>query len=193
MSDLDAAAPAEHLTTFGSDSIGALIRSFVAATVGLGPVFESSNPLQLSSDIRAAYVGVGGAALVIDLGQLRHWILSKTLEPTGTVISLTQMLVIAASAEIDQARNRTPPFELLRHLRNASAHGNRFKFHSREPKLPAVWRHLTLDHERRGARNPLAGSQCIGAFAMPADVIQLLAELRKSLRDDPFTALRRSN
>lgn len=161
----------------GDDGVSGFVRTFVAATVGLGPVFDPANPLALRAEVIAAYAGSGGLGLQIDTGQLRSWIELGVIAARPAVVALTQMLVISAADALDDASDKSPPFELLRHLRNAAAHGNKFNFSAREPRRPASWRHLTLDPGLTGSANPAFGQECVGTFAMPADVLLLVAEL----------------
>lgn len=70
-----------------------------------------------------------------------------------------------------------PEIELLRHLRNAGSHGNIFTFNNIEPKFPAQWSSLKLDHNRKGELNPLQGTQCFGKYIDCADLVMLLKDI----------------
>jgi hypothetical protein len=61
-----------------------------------------------------------------------------------------------------------PLFQLLRHLRHAAAHGNKFTFRGREPKDPAGYRTLHLDASMNGRPNVLFD------FISPGDTLDLL-------------------
>jgi hypothetical protein len=47
------------------------------------------------------------------------------------------MLAVTAYAAVEDRNDRSPEFEFFRHIRNASAHGNRFNFRgtSRDARL----------------------------------------------------------
>ena len=94
------------------------------------------------------------------------------------------MLLISARAAVDaHTKDKSPILEVLRHLRNAAAHGNRFEFREytdksrSEPVRPAEWGGIYIDHTKKGKRNPLYGSQCVGSVIASADVLWLLHDI----------------
>jgi|GEM_PF-6452234 len=94
--------------------------------------------------------------------------------------AITNLLVLVGD-EVKRAQAHPreqwaqPLFELLRHLRNAAAHGNRFKFRAGEPRRPAEFRHFHLDPTMNGRENVLFD------FIPPGDVLDLLETIHSHL------------
>ncbi len=73
--------------------------------------------------------------------------------------------------------DRAPVLEVVRHLRNGIAHGNRFTF--RNPKELGVWPAHTRDASRRTTDSfeitaELDGQPVLFDFMAPGDVLDLL-------------------
>lgn len=176
-----------HLeSSFGFSTDGPffpMVATFLLSTVGLGPVYESDNPLQLSAKSAAWYRGNIEPELIVDLEQIRQ--LTQHLVADVAVHELCGMLIISAHAVAlervgsDRSILETRQFEFFRHVRNAAAHGNRFTFKSGEPKRPAGWRTLTLDSKVH------AGAQCFGSLLSAADALALLSDIQKLLMGTP--------
>lgn len=156
-----------------------MVAAFLLSTVGLGPVYEPDNPLDLSAGSLAWFRGFIEPELRIDLEQIRQ--LTQHLPSSSAVNELCGMLVISAHAialETVGGSNgvaKSPTLEFFRHIRNAAAHGNRFTFGPREPKWPAKWRGLILD------RVTHANVQCFGKLLNPADALALLGDVQDEL------------
>ena len=67
-----------------------------------------------------------------------------------------------------------PMVQFLRHLRNASAHGNRFHFAAGQPDKPAHWNAKVIEPG-------LQGQECFFAFVGPGDLPPLLEDISKLL------------
>jgi hypothetical protein len=159
-----------------------MVMSFLAATVGLGPVFDPKNPLSLSPQIIAIYQGnVAGAGLDIDTGQIHNICSSGVLTIDTAVKSLCGMLINTAYESVSKRNDKSPEFEFFRHVRHAVSHGNRFNFFKHEPARPASWRNLTIDSSAKGSTNRLYGVECIGATLSPADAVWLLHDIETRL------------
>jgi hypothetical protein len=159
-----------------------MVMSYLAATIGLGPVFDPANPLQLSPQSIAGYHGKIKPAIVIDMMQVHQQCTEGHLTPTTAVVALTCML-LNTTYEMCRAQNdHSPQFEFFRHVRNAASHRNTFNFLEHEPSRPAEWAGCAIDHTLKGKANPLFGTQCVGAFLQPADVIALLADIERKLQ-----------
>jgi len=87
------------------------------------------------------------------------------------------MLTNSAFESVKQLNDKSPEFELFRHLRNASSHQNLFNFFEKEPTLPASWQSAVIDHSYQGKANPLYGTSCFGNFIGVPDLIDLLKEI----------------
>ena len=158
-----------------------MVMSFLAATVGMGPVFDNENPLALDSDKIAGYRGKVRPDLAIDMGQIHAQCVSGALTADAAVKSLCCMLLNTAYAVAEAHNDQSPEFEVFRHLRNAVSHGNSFNFRKNEPKRPASWGTFVIDDKLRGRSNPLFGVECIGATISPADALALLQDIERRL------------
>ncbi|PZC49151.1 MAG: hypothetical protein C1O27_000520 [Chloroflexi bacterium] len=63
-----------------------------------------------------------------------------------------------------------PAVEFLRHVRNASAHGNVFYLKGKEPRKQAGWRGKEII-------KPLDGTTLLYSFLKPGDVLQLVDDV----------------
>ncbi len=158
-----------------------MVTSFLAATIGLGPLFEKNNPLALDKSTVAWYSGKVTPNIAIDMGQVHAQCVSGALTADTAVKSLCCMLLNTAYSVAEPHNDQSPEFEIFRHLRHAASHGNTFNFRDREPKRPAKWGTLVLDHPHKGTTNPLFGVECIGTTISPADALALLHEIEQRL------------
>jgi hypothetical protein len=159
-----------------------MVMSFLAATVGMGPVFEKENPLALGPDKIAWYRGKVKPDLAIDMGQIHALCVSGALTADAVVKSLCCMLLNTAYAVAEAHNDQSPEFEVFRHLRNAASHGNSFYFKKDEPRRPASWGRLVIDDKLKGRFNPLYGIECIGDTISPADALALLQNIERRLQ-----------
>lgn len=155
------------------------LRSILVSAVGLGPVFDPANPLQLTSTTAAFFAGRIHPTVTVDMGQIRA--MAVAIGPDIALRSLCCMLVNTAYESVKAENDHSPEFEVFRHVRNASSHGNAFFFDEGEPPRPASWRGLAIDHLSKGALNPLQGSDCFGGLFAPADAILLLWDIEQKL------------
>lgn len=91
------------------------------------------------------------------------------------------MLANTAYEAVKERNDKSPEFELFRHIRNASSHQNKFNFFPKEPSSPASWKHARIDHSMMGTDNPLYGTECFGSLFGAPDVIDLLKEIENKL------------
>jgi hypothetical protein len=158
-----------------------MVMSFLAATVGMGPVFDTTNPLGLSPQMQAGYRGIIKTDVVIDMNQVHTQCISGALSPDIAVKSLCCMLLNSTYEIAKPFNDFSPEFEIFRHLRNAASHKNHFDFHANEPSRPAYWAGLNIDHNLKGNTNPLAGTECVGTLVSAGDIIALLYEIEAKL------------
>ncbi len=162
-----------------------MVMSFLAATVGMGPVFDPTNPLALSPEKIAWYQGRLKPDTVIDMNQIHQQCTSGALTANAAVTALCCML-INSTYEIAKPHNdNSPEFEFFRHIRNAASHRNRFNFLPHEPSRPAAWSGFVIDHTRHGLANPLANTECAGLLLSPGDILALLHEIELKLPNLP--------
>jgi hypothetical protein len=158
-----------------------MVMSFLTATMGLGAVFETENPLAPSPEKNAWYRGKARPNLAVDMGQIRALCASGDLTADSVVKSLCCMLLSTAYTVADAHNDQSPEFEFFRHLRNAAVHGNSFYFKKDEPRRPASWGTLVIDHKLKGTFNPLSGVECIGDTISPADALAVLQNIERRL------------
>lgn len=154
-----------------------MVVSFLVSAVGLGPVFDKSNPLGLDRSSAAFFAGKVQPNFAIDLGQIRD--LAAFIGSDVALRSLCCMLVNTGYESVKDQNDRSPEFELFRHIRNAASHGNRFFFRPNEPSRPAAWRGVIIDHTSHGTANPLHDTDCFGGPFAPADAILLLWDIEQ--------------
>jgi hypothetical protein len=157
------------------------VSAFTVATVGIGPVFDKTNPLKLSRDLIAYYGGRVESHLRIDTEQVAKLVQSDLLNSGPVVDALCGMTLISCYVAVEDRNDQSPIFEFLRHCRNAAAHGNRFHFNCIEPRRPAQWRMVELDHTRHGNLNPMQDVELCSKTLAPADVLALLIDVDKIL------------
>jgi len=158
-----------------------MVMSFLAATVGMGPVFDPKNPLQLSSDTIACYQGKLKPETSIDMHQIHQQCINGALTPETAVTTMCCMLINSTYEVAKDSNDHTPEFEFFRHIRNAASHNNRFNFYKTEPSRPASWSGFTIDDTKKGSANPLANKECVGTVISPSDILALLYEIETRL------------
>jgi len=156
-----------------------MVMSFLAATMGMGPVFEKGASLAPGPDKLAWYRGKVRSDLTIDLEQVNALRLSGDLTADGVMKSLCCMLLNTAYSVAEAYNDQSPAFEVFRHIRNAASHGNTFFFKKDEPRLPASWGKFVIDDTLKGRFNPLSGVECIGDTFSPADALALLQNIER--------------
>ena len=158
-----------------------MVMSFLAATMGMEPVFEKENSLSPGPDKLGCYRGKIRTDRAIDLGQVHALCASGDLTADVVMKSLCCMLINSAYSVAEAHNDQSPEFEVFRHLRNAALHGNSFFFKKDEPRRPASWGSFTIDDKLKGTFNPLSGLECIGGTFSPADVLALLQNIERRL------------
>jgi hypothetical protein len=160
-----------------------MISAYSCAISGLESI---ANPANLMSFKPGDVVTlVGKVHPQIRIGQLavHRQFIAGNISAQTTTHSLACMLLTTAYTAVEDENDQTPEFEFFRHLRNAASHGNRFCFKKREPIRPAFWRRLAIEESPLGNSNPLHGVKCIGNFLGSADVILLLWDIERKLRE----------
>ncbi|QPK65256.1 hypothetical protein IVG45_10145 [Methylomonas sp. LL1] len=92
------------------------------------------------------------------------------------------MLANSAYEAVKEKNDKSPEFEFLRHIRNASSHQNMFNFFPNEPSSSAFWKEAKIDHKMKGKENPLYGTECFGSFFGVPDIIDLLKEIEEKIK-----------
>ena len=97
--------------------------------------------------------------------------------------TLTCMLINATyeSVKVQLKAVSSPLVEFYRHVRNGCSHSNSFFFVKDEPRRPASWRGVVIDHSQKASKNPLFGVPVFAKHGLLhcADAILLLADVEK--------------
>lgn len=140
-----------------------MVAAFLAATMGLGNVFDPNNPSKFSPNVRSLYQGKHIPFLSIDQEQVHRMALK--LSADRAVAMLCRMLANAAYEAVD-GLPPTPEAEFFRHVRNAASHDNKFFFTSREPRRAASWKNCPR-HCVEGHREPALRRDVLPRHARP--------------------------
>jgi hypothetical protein len=156
-----------------------MVGTFMVALAANGAVFRPGNPLGFTS---AETISINGVQ-VGDRYLRPLEIYNQAQHGHTTIVSYVghccMMLANLAYERVKGSNDRSPEFEFFRHVRNASSHYNAFPFHQEEPRRPASWKNLYLDHSLKGRANPMYGKQCFGPTLGPADLIELLTDIEE--------------
>lgn len=158
-----------------------MVSTFLASAVGLGPVFNPSNPLGLDQTQVAVFYGIINPVAEIDMQQVLNQTLGAGITAAEALNGLCSMLVNTTYEAVKDHNDLSLEFEVFRHLRNAASHGNRFHFKPSQPSRPAAWRSFQIDHTKQGAMNPLHDTLCFGTAIGPADILLLLSDIELKL------------
>jgi hypothetical protein len=159
-----------------------MVSAFMAAIPGLQSQLEPSNPMKMGEESVYTLVGKVHPELRLPTNAVRNLALAGKLDFTDIVNNLSVMLVNTAYESVKDQNDQSSEFEFFRHIRNACSHRNRFNFNDAEPRRPAKWRTLAIDHGLKGSANPLHNAQCFGPFIATADAILLLWDVEQKLQ-----------
>lgn len=173
-----------------------LVVTYLIASAGLTPVFDAMHypdfmrDVSTGADIWGSFPGrVVNAAANVNLRHRVDQVRSGGINSERAERALLCMLANSAYEEMTDAQRRKltgkPTYEVFRHVRNAASHGNRWDFVAnkrvQEPRNPAFWRGFVIDHNAKGAANPLHQTQCFGTSLLAADLLYLLGDVEKML------------
>lgn len=158
-----------------------LVGAFLIALSSSPAIFNEDNPMGLTSEQYVTINGVVGEGKHLFPLDVFQQVRQGRLAMPVFLGTMCMMLTNAAYESVKDRNDHSPEFEFFRHLRNASSHGNRFAFFPAEPKRPALWRGIGIDHTLKGSSNPLDQAVCFGPLFGPADLIDLLTDIEKNL------------
>jgi hypothetical protein len=158
-----------------------MVSSFMVAVAGSPAVFRKDNPMNFQPDQTIELTGVVYPSMSIKPHQIHRNALNGYISLDKFKYSLCMMLANHAYEAVKDSYIKSPAWELFRHIRNSSAHDNRFTFTNREPSRPAHWRNLVIDDSRKGNSNPLSGKICFGSFMGISDLLLLLWDIEQTL------------
>ena len=151
--------------------------TFMLAWAGLMSAFEEARYGNHMDSIAQMFAGTVHAR--VDIAESIRAARAGTLKRERSEISLCTMLVVTVKESLsvaDREKIKGPVYEVLRHVRNAAAHGNTWSFSAREPSRPAKSRNFEID-PRKGNSNPLQGKPCFNGSLMAADLLFLVRDV----------------
>ncbi|MGA7540903.1 MAG: hypothetical protein WBW93_19270 [Steroidobacteraceae bacterium] len=161
--------------------------TYLVASAGLTPVYDGANYSDFLKGVTGVFHGAAAGTAQSDLFECVTLARSYGLPLLDAQISMCCMLSNTAFESMsDKAKSNTDPsIQFFRHVRNAPSHGNKWHFRDtknlKEPRLPAHWNGIRLDHNMQGKKNPLHGHQCFFHTIGPADLLYLLRDVERFL------------
>ena len=157
------------------------VSTFMVAIAACPAMFNAANPMGFSDDQFIAIEGLGTTGKHIRPKEVYDFVQQGNVTMRDYLVSVCASLANSAYEAVRERNDRSPEFEVLRHIRNAASHRNRFVFTRQEPTRAAAWRHLSFDSTKRGQINPLYGRPCFGALLGPTELVDLLWDLQRKL------------
>jgi hypothetical protein len=164
------------------------VSAYVSAISGLESMANPTNLMYFGPGDVVTLLGKVHPVLKIGQLAVHQQFVSGKISSAHVVNSLACMLANTAFESVKHWNDHSPEFELFRHVRHAASHGNRFHFNKDEPRRPAAWRGLVIDHGLHGDANTLQGEVCFGNLLAGADVILLLWDIEQKLIDAKYGA-----
>jgi hypothetical protein len=158
-----------------------MVTAFTAAIAGLESIFDVNNRMNFQPNEGVVLEGRVHPEIRLESFSIHRLMITGVITTQYLTQSLCNMLINTAYESVKDRNDHSPLFEFFRHIRNASSHKNQFFFRPNEPQRPAEWRGLVIDHNAKGASNPLSGTQCFGGFIGIADAIQLIWDVEQYL------------
>ena len=159
------------------------VLTYLVASAGLTPVYDSIHYADFLKGVAGRFSGTACATAEVDLSDCVTLARGNTLPQRDAEISMCCMLANTAFESLTDANKKKPEpvIQFFRHVRNAASHGNMWNFldtnKRKEPRLPAAWRGIRLDHTMPGKQNPLQGKPCFYGTIGPADLLYLLQDV----------------
>jgi hypothetical protein len=157
------------------------VLTYLVASAGLTPVYDEENYSNFLKGVDGIFRGVLSGTARVDLAECVALARDNTL-PVGDAEESMCCMLANTAFESMAAKDRNGPnavLQFFRHVRNAASHGNRWHFYRTEPRLPARWRLLTVDHNLKGSANPLHGKKCFFGSMASADLLYLLQDVER--------------
>lgn len=156
-----------------------MVSSCITIVAGLSAILRKDKPAEFELKDRVALTSMFYQDALVYPHQISKNASQGYLSLDYVRHSLCMMLANLAyeSAKAQNLSAKSPEWELLRHIRNASSHNNRFNFYEDEPRHPAYWRNLIIDHTQKGENNPRYNKACFGNFMEIAELLWLLKDI----------------
>jgi hypothetical protein len=154
-----------------------MVSAFTSAIAGAPSIFREDNPMGFGPNETIGLTGIVHPDAVIYPAHIVSNAKRGLFTSDEYRDALCCMLANTSYEGVKGHNDRSPAFEVFRHVRNAASHQNRFHFFDDEPSRPASWRRFTLDESLKGSANPLYGKQCFGSLLGPSDLLLLLADI----------------
>ena len=155
------------------------VGSLLTAITSLFAIADPNSTLRFGPEDRIQISGIKTSSRSVSAHEVQQHVLNQSLPHDDYCSNLCVMLTNTAYAVAEPYGDKGPVFEFFRHIRNASAHGNRFNFYPKQPARPAVWRGVRIDHSVTGVTHPLHGAVCFGQFFGFADILELLWDVEQ--------------
>ena len=159
-----------------------MVGAFRTALLGFQAFSRSDNPMGWKPQDVLKIESVCTKDLIIDFYDQFRLVQSDQLDQPQYFSSLCCMLMNTAYESVKQYNDNSPEFEFFRHVRNVSSHANAFNFFKSEPRRPASWRTLTIDHRKKGVQYTLFGKKCFMEYLAVPEAIFLLNDIDRKLR-----------
>jgi hypothetical protein len=158
--------------------------TFLVATAGLTPTYDAANYPNFMQGTDGVYPGRASGNLQANLWRPVGYVRAGHLPQRSAEISLCCMLATAAfqsldKSTVDRFKDKNNALDVLRHIRNAASHGNKWHFEGSQPKVRCEWGTLVIDQATPGAQHPLHGQQCLYGSLGPADLLRLIRDVEK--------------
>jgi hypothetical protein len=156
-----------------------------ALFVGTIPIFVKDQKIVVDDQACISWTRKTGS----DFGQHINEIIfdaKQFCDQDAFSFKITCMLANLAYERVKEWNDDSLEFEFFRHVRNASAHANKFWFRGNEPKRPAFWRGIDIDSESKGRENPFQLCQCFGNILGSGDLPVLLWDIEQILPKECF-------
>jgi hypothetical protein len=142
-------------------------------------LFGSDNPANLKPLDHIALPGIATGDRHFRPYDVHREAIAGNVSKNDFLGTICMMRANTAYESVRDANDRSPEFELFRHVRNASSHLNRFYFRGDEPRRPASWRGVSINYQLKGNANPLQNDHCFGKMLGTADVFLLLWDIEQ--------------
>jgi hypothetical protein len=163
-----------------------LVHAFLVASAGLVAAYDEAGHPNLLDGVAKTYPGKVATDVPWDMGKAVAIARDGAVQHERVEHLLCGMLANAAWERARVLWNETTQLQgaipqVLRHVRHAASHGNKWNFEGKQPNQPAVWRTLVLEPPVIGSAHPRNGRACFGLDLDAADLLALLDDMQRDL------------
>lgn len=155
-------------------------KAFLSAIIGVDLLSDTAAGYLKPANKQIQYTGVWVDKFSITTHEIYRALSSgRSTIDSQLVTNMCQQLVVFCYDKAKTYDDGSTLFHFFRHLRNACAHGNKFKFNNKRTGLPAKWRAAKIDKNLEGHY------AILGLVGIP-DIIVLLKDIEKQLPPKAF-------